>query len=54
MSFMIYCNLIYNYGNNDDTYDTYARLDLDNSERILCQITSDAFIEEFFFPIIDC
>ena len=40
-------------------YDSYARLGLD-SEHIVCQITSDAFMKKnyvffyIFFPMIDC
>ena len=34
-------------------YDSYARLGLANSERIVCQITSDAN-KIVFFSMIDC
>ena len=30
-------------------YDSYARLGLDNSERIVCQTTNDAYKFFFFF-----
>ena len=48
--------LIYNDGNNKNKncsliYDSYAGLGFDNSERIVCQITSDAFRKIFFLFI---
>ena len=39
---------------NFAAYDSYARLGLDNSERIACQINSDAFVKKIVFQMIDC